>query len=324
MPASCDSRTAAAGAQALAAIAGPCTVSPTQAEALAPLISALRKTHGDTVAGIIYYGSCLRSGDPYAGLVDFYVIVDSYRAAHTRRLSALFNRLLPPNVYYLERPTDAGTLRCKYAVLSRDQFAAGVTDWFQSGIWGRFAQPVVIVYAQDEAVRREMRSRCGQAVVSLLEQTLPALDPPLAPAEGFARALALSYGSELRVESGARSGELVASDAREYRRRMLAALPCLSFPARLTAAGELALDLSPRRRRQARRAWPLRRAQGRLLSVLRLAKACFTFANAIDYAAWKLERHTGVAITVTPRLRRHPLVFGWAVLWQLYRRRVLR
>jgi hypothetical protein len=68
----------------------------------------------------------------------------------------------------------------------------------------------------------------------------------------------------------------------------------------------------------------LRRWQGPLLSVLRWIKAAFTFAGGVDYAAWKIERHTGVRIEVTDRLRRRPLIYGWAVLWRLWRSGALR
>jgi len=70
--------------------------------------------------------------------------------------------------------------------------------------------------------------------------------------------------------------------------------------------------------------WFVRRLQGKLLSLLRLMKATFTFQGGIDYIAWKLERHTGVAIEVTPKMRRHPLLYSWGLLWRLYRRKVFR
>ena len=77
-------------------------------------------------------------------------------------------------------------------------------------------------------------------------------------------------------------------------------------------------------RKKSLRCWWLRRWQGRILSVLRLVKATFTFRDCIDYAAWKIERHTGVSIEITPRLRRHPVLFGCKVFWRLFRRGVLR
>ena len=70
--------------------------------------------------------------------------------------------------------------------------------------------------------------------------------------------------------------------------------------------------------------WRLRRWQGRILSILRLAKATFTFSNSVDYAAWKIERHTGVRVEITPLLRRHPILWGLKVAKQLLQRGVLR
>ena len=307
--------------QQLLSIAGPCQVDPASAD-LAPLIEVIRATHGRHVAGIVYYGSCFRAGDPYSGLVDFYVIVDRYRAVHERWASAMANRVLPPNVYYRECETALGTLRCKYAVLSYDQLFAGATSWFQSSIWGRFAQPLVIVYARGAEDCEDIRATCGAAVVTLLANALPAMAAEQAPATAFARALALSYGSELRVESTTRSGELVDGDAEEYARRFQSALALLAFAASSeTADDTVRFNIAHRARLRARLIWPLRRSHGRALSVLRLAKACFTFDGAIDYAVWKVERHTGVAVAVTPRLRRYPLLFGWGVLWRLYRGR---
>jgi hypothetical protein len=55
-----------------------------------------------------------------------------------------------------------------------------------------------------------------------------------------------------------------------------------------------------------------------------LMKASFTFQGGIDYIAWKLERHTGIPVEVSPRVRRHPLIYGWGMLWRLYRRGVFR
>ena len=308
--------------EALTAVAGPCIAPET--DALQPLIARIRERWGETVRAVVYYGSCLRAGDPYAGLVDFYVVVSSYRRAHGNRAVAAFNALVPPNVYYLECPGARGTLRCKYALLSLSQLEAGARDWFQSGVWGRFSQPVAIAYAASESERTRVRAACGAAVLTLLERSLPALDEPAPPAVTFSRALALSYASELRVERATRGEELVADDADEYARRLEAARPLLSFTTDIDDCGRLRTSVLDARRRTEHRRWRLRRVQGRVLSTLRLAKACFTFSNAVDYAAWKLRRHTGVAIPVTPQLRRHPLIFGWIVLWRLYRARLVR
>lgn len=303
-------------------IAGPCDT--TQVDALAPLIDAVRQRHRDAVHAIVYYGSCLRDGDPTAGLVDFYVIVDGYRAAHANPISAAANRLLPPNVYYLEHATDVATLRCKYAVVTLEDLQHGVIHGWLSSLWGRFAQPVAIVYAASRETRKTVRICCGQAVITLLNQSLPALAPPLLPADAFGAALALSYGGELRTERGDRALRIAEHDRPEYARRLHAARDHLAFDTQVREDGSIDWQPSRAQRRRALRAWRLRAPIGHAISVLRLAKACFTFDDAIDYAAWKLERHTGVAIEVTPRLRRHPLIYAWPVLWRLYRNGVLR
>ena len=45
------------------------------------LIDEILARHGRAVQGILFYGSCLRSGDDLDGLVDLYLLVDSYRSA---------------------------------------------------------------------------------------------------------------------------------------------------------------------------------------------------------------------------------------------------
>ncbi|MGB7756917.1 MAG: hypothetical protein WBL23_12720 [Salinisphaera sp.] len=306
----------------LRAIAGPCETD--QVNALKPLIDAVRRRHRHAVRAVVYYGSCLRSGDPTSGLVDFYVIVDRYRAAHASRVSAAANQLLPPNVYYLECDTGVAMLRCKYAVITLDDLQRGVKHGRLSSLWGRFAQPVAIAHAANDEIREALRACCGQAVITLLDASLPALQPPMLPAEAFGAALALSYGGELRTEGGDRGLRIAEQDRPEYARRLHAARGHLTFDIDQCPDGRIAWRPSAAQCRSARRAWRLRAPAGRAVSVMRLAKACFTFDNAIDYAAWKLERHTGVAIEVTPRLRRHPLIYAWPVLWRLYRDGTLR
>src|SRR3546814_12011358 len=65
--------------------------------------------------------------------------------------------------------------------------------------------------------------------------------------------------------------------------------------------------------------WALRRVQGKLLSVARLCKAAFTFQGGAEYLLWKIERHSGVSIALTPWQRRHPLLASTVLFWRLYR-----
>ena len=57
-----------------------------------------------------------------------------------------------------------------------------------------------------------------------------------------------------------------------------------------------------------------------MLSIMRLLKALFTFEGALDYIAWKLERHSDEPIIIPDKVRRAPLIHIWAFSWGLYRR----
>ena len=48
-----------------------------------------------------------------------------------------------------------------------------------------------------------------------------------------------------------------------------------------------------------------------------LIKAAFTFEGGASYAAWKIERHSGRKITLSPWQRRHPVLAGLLLLPQL-------
>ena len=65
--------------------------------------------------------------------------------------------------------------------------------------------------------------------------------------------------------------------------------------------------------------WRVRRVQGKLMSVLRLLKALFTFVGGLDYVAWKMQRHSGRQVEIPARVRRWPWIFMWGYFWGLYR-----
>lgn len=304
----------------------------TQALVLGPELAALRyavaKRFGDSLAGVLFYGSCLRSGDVTDGLVDLYVVVDGYRAAYGRSLLAAFNWLLPPNVFYLEVDVPRGRVRAKYAVLSMDDLLRGTSDrWFHPYLWGRFAQPVAQLFARDVQAVAGMRAALLGASYTLLSKTLPMLPPQFTGRELWEQALSLSYATELRPEGSNRVAHLYDTYPDYYEaltEPLLARLPATGRRENADGHVTFSADVAPSARRLARTAWAMRRMQGRSLHILRLVKAVFTFRGGVDYALWKLERHTGVRIEDADRVRRHPLIFGWGLIWRLRRRGVLR
>ncbi|MBP8924440.1 MAG: hypothetical protein KBG75_01145 [Pseudomonadales bacterium] len=292
--------------------------------ALQVLLDALQQRHAGSVMAVLFYGSCLRSGDLSDGLVDLYVIVRGYRQAHTHTLSAMANRVLAPNVYYLQRPVAELTVRCKYAVLSIEDLERGVSrNWFESYIWGRFSQPVALAYSADGTTRTRVRACLRRAVITLLDRTLPCAPPQGTISELWERSLALSYATELRAEGSRRPATLVEYGAGFFQQATQAVATELRWPFEIDGASYRATP-APAVRRRARMAWALRRICGKLLSVLRLLKALFTFEGGFDYIAWKLERHSGRAVNIPARVRKYPLIFVWGFMWRLYREGVLR
>ena len=292
------------------------------------LARALLARYGDAALAILFYGSCFRKGDDAGGIVDLYLIVDSYPHAFRRSSHAFLNRLLPPNVFYLEVPYEGRVTRAKYAVFSMKDLRRGVsTDWFHSYLWGRLAQPAGIVYARNARTAAAVHRALARAVVTFVSRVLPVMPPRFRGIELWRKGLALSYGAELRSERGDRIDELIGADPDRYAAAARFAMRAVPSPVAAAggASGTWYRTTIPASRRMAGRiAWRVRSIQGKLLSVLRLVKGLFTFRNGLDYILWKIERHSGIRVRVDPRLRRLPLVGTGLLFWRLYRRGAFR
>ncbi len=291
---------------------------------LNPLVAAIRKRHGDAVQAILFYGSCLRAGQEKEGIVDLYVLVDTYRSAYGNAFFSLLNRLLPPNVFYLEVPDGGGKIRAKYAVLSLADFQRGTSPaWFHPTLWARFAQPVRLVYSRSEQTAQQIHDALAQAVVTFFSSVLPGISPLFSARDLWRQGLSLSYRSELRPEKKDQPLRLF-EEAREYYESITPrAISAVPFEVREIAGSDprrYRSNIPAGRRFLSRLAWRIRRVQGKGLSVLRLVKALFTFQGGMDYILWKIERHSGVGIPQDSPLRRHPLSGVWVMVWQLYRR----
>ena len=67
-----------------------------------------------------------------------------------------------------------------------------------------------------------------------------------------------------------------------------------------------------------------RRRRGKVLTLVRLAKASGTFAGGVDYLAWKINRHAGTEIEVKPWQRRWPILGALTLLPRLLKRGAIR
>ena len=274
--------------------------------AITAIVDAVRLRHGETVAAVLAYGSCLRDGESEALIVDLYVLVDDYRAAGQSAWFSRLNAWLPPNVYYLETAFDGRKVRGKYAVVTLQQFERLVSPAaFHSYFWGRFAQPTAIAWARHDDVRRRTEAALAAALMTLAREVLPTL-PVTADARTFwVEAFRATYSCELRAERGDRPALLF--DRWPTRYELLHRLVA-------DATAEGTLPAAGTRNR-----WAARQALGKGLSVVRLIKAAFTFHDGADYIAWKISRHSCVPITLTPWQRRHPILAGIQLFWHLYR-----
>ncbi|TAM10612.1 MAG: hypothetical protein EPN72_09080 [Nevskiaceae bacterium] len=289
---------------------------------------------GASLQAMLFYGSCLRSADPTDGLVDVYALVDDYRHAYPQRYLRVFNSVLPPNVFYMECPLAArlpggsppenARLRIKCTVLSLAAFERGTRHWFHSYLWGRFAQPARIVRVRDESARRRVNEALAGAVLTFQRRSIPCLSGAFTAEALWTEGLRRCYAAELRVEGNGRATRLVADGLADYQARTQASALLLGL--QLVEGGQYRRVPATTRSAAllAGGAWAVRRWQGRILSILRLVKSAGTFKGGVDYVAWKIERHSGVHIEVTPRLRRHPLIYGWGVLFRLLRKEVLK
>jgi hypothetical protein len=286
------------------------------------MADAIRDKHGNCTRAFLFYGSSRREGERAGKMLDFYVLVDRYRDIHGRGLKQLASILIPPSVHYHELITDEGEkLRCKYAVMSETAFHRRTRGGaFESMLWGRFAQPVLISADTPERGERLVET-LAKACRHLAEETLPLLKGP-SDVEGiWARGLCESYRTELRPENAqGRSRELVERFDDRYR-----ALTSAIFgetPAAREAA--VATRLGRGRMQAARARWALRRVVGKVMAGVRVVKAAFTFDAGLDYILEKVEGHSDVRINVTENERRHPLLHSPVIAWKLFRARVLR
>jgi predicted nucleotidyltransferase len=292
------------------------------------LADEIRRRHGDAVAAVIFYGSCLRRSYVEGGVLDFYAVVDSYGSAYRSRLLALANRMLPPSVYYVELGSGPAALRMKYNVISREDFAAACRpESLHAIVWARFCQPAALAWVRDDATRRSLAVDAAEAAVTMIGRML-ALHPEASTVETLWQAgFATTYTTELRVESPETIRSVYEAAESRYARVAVLAVDVLGRRglAQGTIEGEVVRARIPEAARRAIVAsWKRKLPVAKGLYVLRLLKSAATFGDWLPYALWKLGRHTGVTVELTDRQRRYPLIFGWPVIFRLVRARNLR
>lgn len=273
------------------------------------IAQTVRARYETSVLAILGYGSCLRGEHVQDTLVDLYVLVDDYKSTHKNLWARMGNHLLAPNVYYQECSYNNQIIRCKYAVVTLAQFHQKTSPTTTNPyFWARFCQPTAIIYARDETTRKSV----VDALIGAVTTTLSAaekLDPTASASQQWVNILSRTYGTELRSERANRASQIVNAN--------------LGYFEALHAAF-IAAPAIPQSEKTGTTNWAVTRIVGKILSVLRLMKAAFTFDGGADYLAWKMTRHSGVEITLTKWQRRHPILAAPKLFWQLYAKGAFR
>lgn len=260
---------------------------------------------------VLFYGSNLRTGSR-EGVIDFYVLTDGEP-----------EKGLWPTVSYREwdhaDDTGAETLRAKIATMTLAKFAeAARGETIDTTIWARFVQPSALVWQKDEMAGERVGIAIAAAAITASRLAV-AVGPDSGVEDDFWRALfRATYRAELRVEKPGREDSILTLNASHFDGLLPAALEAGGIP-----YGRDGDVLTPRITRAERAAvlkwWDKRRRLGKTLNVARLMRATRTFDGAGRYAAWKIERHTGIEIEVTPWREKHPILSAPAVAFRLWR-----
>ena len=268
-------------------------------------------------AAVLFYGSVLRTGD-VEGVMDFYVLTTAPR----RGLRGLAGRLLWPDVSYHEFEADGRVYRAKVASMTLAQFQRAVTGGgLDTTIWTRFVQPSALVWSASAEIAAQVRQAVARAAVTAA-RFAAVVGPAQGPGQAYWTALfRQTYAAEFRVEASGREAQIIASAPERYDAILPAAWRAGEVPYEEKPAGELAPRLADADRARLLGAWRLRRTLGKPLNLARLVKAAFTFEGAGRYAAWKIERHTGLAVPLTPWRERHVILASPGVFWRLWKAR---
>ncbi len=280
---------------------------------VAEVCDIIEAKHPGRVQAFIYYGSSLRELDNPEKMLDFYVIVDSYRKTHKNPIRAVLNAIIPPTVYYLEHVDQKGVMStCKYSIMSLPAFERRCSSKaLLSQTWGRFSQPCALLRPKSETVTNRIMAAREEAIRHIALETEPLFEQTVTPTDFWARGFHESYRTELRPESSVgRSAEIVERYLTRYQK----------LSAVLYQMENGVIHLPKTRRKGAKFRWFLRRLIGKPMTAIRVINSAATFDGGLEYVLRKLHNHSGVTIQPTVFQRKHPVISSPVLGWKLWRK----
>ncbi|HEY9516404.1 MAG TPA: hypothetical protein VIQ74_12055 [Gemmatimonadaceae bacterium] len=291
---------------------------------------------GPSAVAIIHYGSHAQRSDARPESAhDFFVVVDRYKPSYQSlattvgtsyrpATAALLSHVLAPNVVAITDNDVTPPLMAKCAILSLRDFrracSARARDHFTQGrlfqhtqlVWTRDAVARAVVV--DSLVEARARTFCwGRAYL-----------PPRFDADAYCRVLLeTSFGAEVRPESRERVAALLLAQRETMIRMYAELLRYLADKRILARAGKVYTDPSPPGRSDRFRV-ALYFRRSKLRATLRWFKYIALYDDWLTYVIQKLERRSGVSVTLTARERRWPLIFLWPKAIHFLRSRAQR
>ena len=263
----------------------------------------------DDARAVLFYGSSLRTGS-IEGVLDFYILCEGE-----------LERGIWPRVSYHECKIGETVLRAKVATMNLSTFQAAASGaLIDTTIWARFVQPSALVWQRDADSAVATITAVAAAAITAARLAV-ALGPARGTAEQYWRGLfRATYAAEFRMERVGREETILSANREHFSELLPIALKAagIEFEA---VAQQIQPFLSSAERKRLLRWWGPRRRMGKILNLIRLLKASTTFDGAARYAAWKIERHAGVAVDLAPWQERHPVLAAPGVLWRVWRER---
>lgn len=296
------------------------------AENYIPYLQPILQRYGDRVLGVFMYGSVLSQVTRSAtSFPDFFVITSGYRGVFKHLLHWLLAYPLPPHIYHLNLPDGR---HCKYNLVSLRRFrrecSRRASDIY---ILGRFGKRVALVYARDQQARLSLQECCLQAMRNVARWTARGAEALFSAEQFTLDCLNISYRGETRVEASSKVPKLFRAERDFYLAvypQLIERDPSLRKFVELDDAGNWrpAGGSLLRWLRRARLRWFLKKS--RIRGILRWPKFLVTVEGWVDIILAKIERTKGIKLKITPRQRRHPLIFGWPHFFRLLRAGAIR
>ena len=280
-------------------------------------IAHARKVFADDLLAVVLYGSTLyKTERKRSGIIDYFVIIDSYRRLEKGGLPRLWAKLAPP-LQYSVRLDDSlpGRLpSAKYHVLSMRDLERGAGPGAKDAyILGRFSKRTALLYSSSAGTSDRISSVVHSATAEIVRRSIPYISTECDLDDKIKQCLYFSYRAEIRIENFSKV-EGIFENGREYYRKIFGEVLDRYFQGR-------AQDVLPPPT-TAEAASFTKRCRRR--GVLRWPVMMFTVDGWPDILLHKLERTHGEKIELTDQQRKHPLLAGWKHFSRLKREGKIR